>query len=232
MLIFYLLSIVVVILCAFPIWFDFMKYNKSTYKKETGNKYRQVRLNTGLNGEYLTSNMLDKIKGHHKTLLNCYLPNTRGQLTEIDLIFLHETGIYVLESKNYSGWIFGREEDKNWTQTFPNGKKQSFYNPIKQNKTHLNALKKYLSEISEESFQSIIVFSERCELKKITVDSKDVHVIQRNDLKRLLNRLIKERKNVFTPAEIDLIYESLKAHTQVDEQTKQEHIERVKQYKN
>ncbi|NLK22184.1 MAG: NERD domain-containing protein [Epulopiscium sp.] len=24
--------------------------------------------------------------------------------------------MYVFESKNYSGWIFGNEKDKNWTQ--------------------------------------------------------------------------------------------------------------------
>lgn len=35
---------------------------------------------------------------------------------EIDLIMISETGIYVFESKNYSGWIFGDEKQRYWTQ--------------------------------------------------------------------------------------------------------------------
>jgi hypothetical protein len=119
------------------LWWDRAKYNKSIYKTETGNRYRKVRFDKGLNGEYETAKSLEKVKGYHKTILNCYLPNGQDKMTEIDLIFIHETGIYVLESKNYSGWIFGKEEDKHWTQTFTNGKKVSFYNPVIQNKTHI-----------------------------------------------------------------------------------------------
>jgi hypothetical protein len=56
-----------------------------------------------------------------------------GSTTEIDLIMIDETGIYVFESKNYSGWIFGDEKRKNWVQTLENRQKNYFYNPIWQN---------------------------------------------------------------------------------------------------
>lgn len=70
--------------------------------------------------------------------------------------------IFVVESKNYSGWIFGNEK--------------SFYNPIMQNKTHIKWLKKQVG--NNIPVYSVIAFSERCKLKDITVESKDVKVIK------------------------------------------------------
>jgi hypothetical protein len=63
--------------------------------------------NSGNYGEFLTFCCLEKLKGDHKLLTNVYLPKKDGSTTEIDLIMIDETGIYVFESKNYSGWIFG-----------------------------------------------------------------------------------------------------------------------------
>lgn len=219
------LATLVMPLAIFRHWYQF---SKSVYKKETGNRYLPTITDKGLNGEYQTSNVLQKTKGYHKTILNCYLPNGKGKMTEIDLVFLHQTGVYVLESKNYSGWIFGREEDKNWTQTFPNGKKQSFYNPIKQNRTHVNALRNFLNTPQPEHFKSLIIFSERCELKKITVESNGVHVIKRNSLSSLMKTLLKKRAVIFTKEEIDHMYDALKLYSQVGDEVKQDHIDRLK----
>lgn len=93
---------------------------------------------------------------------------------------LHRTGIYVLESKNYSGWIFENEKDASWTQTLPNKDKNHFYNPVKQNKTYIMWLNEMLGN---DVSTSIIVFSERCTLKSITLDSKNIYVIKRDELK-------------------------------------------------
>lgn len=94
------------------------RYERSNYKKETKAKYGEVFSNKGKYGEYLTYKKLEQIKGMHKILTNVYLPTRNGNTTEIDLIYIHESGIYVLESKNYGGWIFGNEYDKSWTQVF------------------------------------------------------------------------------------------------------------------
>lgn len=50
-------------------------------------------------------------------------------MTEVDLIYINTSGIYVIESKNYSGWIFGDFKQKYWTQTFKT-EKHKFYNPV------------------------------------------------------------------------------------------------------
>lgn len=69
-------------------------------------------------GEDRIYDILQKVDGYKATLPNCYLPKGNGETAEVDLIFLHESGIYVFESKNYSGWIFGSENQKYWTQSF------------------------------------------------------------------------------------------------------------------
>ena len=95
-------------------------------------------------------------------LTNVYIPKNDGTTTEIDLLMINKTGIYVFESKNYSGWIFGDEKSKNWTQTLKGGKKNKFFNPILQNRAHINALKKLVKDVDSNNFYSYIVFSDRC----------------------------------------------------------------------
>lgn len=108
---------------------EILKYEKSTYKQETNNSFLKVRFNTGLYGEYLIVRVLDNLKDFHRILVNVYLPNGKGGTTEIDVVLIHTSGIYSLESKNYSGWIFGKEQDHKWCQVLRGGKKIFFYNP-------------------------------------------------------------------------------------------------------
>lgn len=75
---------------------------------------------------------------------NVYV-STGNKTTEIDMLIIHEKGIFVIGSKNYSGWIFGDYNQLNWIQSFTNGERHKFYNPIKQNRMHIKALAEYLS---------------------------------------------------------------------------------------
>ncbi len=86
---------------------------------------------------------------------------------------VHETGVYVMESKNYAGWIFGSAEQRQWTQTLEGGHKNRFYNPIIQNCAHIKALAAHLG-LPEDAFRSYIVFSERCELRKVPASTRTV----------------------------------------------------------
>lgn len=215
---------VIIILIAIYFYLDKNKYDKSDYKKESGISYLQAKFNTGYYGEYLTYKRLEKIKGKHRILTNIYIPKEDNQTTEIDLIFIHATGIYVLESKNYSGWIFGNEKSRYWMQTFKTGKKEKFYNPIWQNNTHIKYLKKLLNDIDGKYYRSLIVFSERCTIKKMESYSDDVKVIKRYDLARVLNNSINISKAVLSEDEIEGIYNKIKPYTNVDESVKKQHI--------
>lgn len=135
----------------------------------------------GRHGEKLTERELKLVRffgRKGKTLRNVYIPKDNGETSEIDVVYITQKGIFVFESKNYSGWIFGDEKDTYWTVMLPNRQKNRFYNPIKQNRTHIKWLQKYVS--GDIPLFSIIVFSERCELKKVEVESTDVKVIKRD----------------------------------------------------
>ncbi len=188
----------------------------------------------GKHGEKLTERELKWVqlfgrKG--KVLRNVYLPKDNGETSEVDVVFITQKGIFVFESKNYSGWIFGDENSKNWTASLPNGQKNQFYNPIMQNRTHLKWMKNYVGE--EVPLFSIIVFSERCELKKVTVHSEDIKVIKRDYTYATVRSIWDKNPDAVSDEKLAEIYEKLKALTNVDAAVKAAHIENIEnKYKN
>ncbi|TCT14547.1 nuclease-like protein [Natranaerovirga pectinivora] len=113
-----------------PMYAIHIKYKGSNYKVASGNSFFRTVFDKGNYGEFLIFSYLEKLEGEPKLMTNLYIPKENGSTTEIDLIMISETGIYVFESKNYSGWIFGDEMQKNWTQTLQNRQKNKFFNPI------------------------------------------------------------------------------------------------------
>ncbi|SNY50092.1 Nuclease-related domain-containing protein [Arsukibacterium tuosuense] len=100
---------------------------------------------------------------HYRNLI---LETAKGDLTEIDHLVLSPFGIFVIEVKNYKGWIFGSEHQPQWTvQHFRS--KGSFQNPLHQNSKHTAAVKFALGISLHDSKQvhSIVAFSDRAELR-------------------------------------------------------------------
>lgn len=180
-------------------------------------------------GEMLTENELKLVKlfgRKGKTLRNVYLPKDNEETSELDVIYITQKGIFIFESKNYSGWIFGDEKGKYWTASLANGVKNKFYNPIMQNRTHLKWMKKFVGD--EIPLFSIIVFSERCELKKIAVDSEQVRVIKRDRVYATVRDLWNKNQDAVSDEDVDRLYERLKVLTNVDEAVKAAHIDNIK----
>lgn len=177
-------------------------------------------------GEYLITYALENnnISGYLKVLKNLYIPIGYGKTTEIDVIMIHRKGIFVFESKNYSGWIFGSRNDRYWTQSLKGGQKNRFYNPILQNQTHINALSRIL-KIDSDKFISMIIFSERCTLKKVPEDEQNLMIMKRKDVVDNTNaKLFSLDDRIFTEKEVDELYEKLKMYSDVNEEIKQKHI--------
>ena len=91
-----------------------------------------------------------KLGDNSVTIRNLYLPWSDGGTAQIDQLIIAESGIYVIEVKNYKGWIFGNEKNQYWTQVLSTGYrgqsiKNKLYNPLKQNATHIYCLKKHLN---------------------------------------------------------------------------------------
>ena len=91
------------------------------------------------------------------------LPLEDGGTTQIDHIIVSNYGVFVIETKNMSGWIFGSEHQAKWTQTIHRSK-YPFQNPIRQNYKQGKSLA-YLLNMSHEQFHSVVVFTLNAELK-------------------------------------------------------------------
>lgn len=87
---------------------------------------------------------------------NVTLPTPDGT-TQIDHIFVSRFGIFVVETKNMKGWIFGGENQAQWTQKIF---KESFkfQNPLRQNYKHVKALEAAL-DVPPEVIHSVVVFT-------------------------------------------------------------------------
>ena len=95
-------------------------------------------------------------KQSYRSLNNVTL-NTSNGTTQIDHVIASRYGIFVIEAKNYQGWIFGSEKQSEWTQSLPGGKKFKFQNPLRQNYRHIKALSEFLG-LPEDKFHSVVMF--------------------------------------------------------------------------
>lgn len=181
--------------------------------------------NAGQYGEWRTEYALthDNLPGRLVVLKNIYVP-MKDKTTELDLLMLHEKGIFVFESKNYSGWIFGDADGLKWTQRLQNGQKNRFYNPIRQNRTHIKALAAYL-RLPVDAFTSYIVFSERCTLKKVPENTADVVIVRRPDMLNKLRAALKDAPVIYTEAGIQTMADQLRGLTEKTAEEKQRHID-------
>lgn len=99
-----------------------------------------------------------------------YLEYRPGYYAQLDVVVVTPTGLVVFEEKDYSGWIFGKGWQNQWTQVLNYGKeKNHFYNPVKQNEGHINRLKSVLGAKADGvRFISYIIFHGDCEFRDVS----------------------------------------------------------------
>lgn len=83
--------------------------------------------------------------------------------TQIDHIVVSRYGIFVVEIKSKSGYIYGRQKDDQWMQVFFKAK-YKFPNPLKQNFCHTSRLSDFLG-VDHSKFHSVIIFWGDCHFK-------------------------------------------------------------------
>ncbi len=214
---------------------EYKEYREGAYYQITKNAFWGLRNDVGRYGEYLTYKRLRYMeKAGARFLFNVYIPKANGETSEIDVLMICAKGIFVFESKNYSGWIFGSETQKTWYQTQPAGRgnshKERFYNPIMQNRSHIKHLKHFLGE--EIPMHSIIVFSERCTLKGVEAPGDDAIVINRDNVASSVSGVWNQiPTEVLDSDSIAAIYQKLYPLTQVSENEKAQHIAAIHQEK-
>lgn len=96
-------------------------------------------------------------KGEYVMVPNVTIPDGLGGTTQIDHVIVSLYGVFVVETKNMKGWIFGSEHDAQWTQKIHGGHSQKFQNPLRQNFKHTEALANILG-LPRDKLVSCIAF--------------------------------------------------------------------------
>lgn len=139
---------------------------------------------------------------------------------QIDHIVISKYGIFVIETKNYKGWIYGNDKSEYWTKNMY-GKKYDFRNPLKQNYYHVKSLQTLLG-IPQYKFIPIVVFLDNAKLKCSTSGI----VIHANDLVKT----IKRHNNVmFDENELKRIVKVISESSVADRKRRKIHVRQVKQ---
>jgi len=118
----------------------------------------------GIIGEKSISSILYLLDKSKYSVINNIVLERDTKTSQIDHVVISDFGIFVIETKNYKGWIVGNEKSEHWTQVLFK-RKQRFYNPIKQNLGHINVLKTYLSKYPSINYIPIVVFLSKSDIK-------------------------------------------------------------------
>ncbi|MCG3843922.1 NERD domain-containing protein [Photobacterium damselae] len=110
----------------------------------------------GIFGEYLVNRLLSKLPESDYTLIKDVTLPTSDGTTQVDHIVVSKYGIFVVETKNMKGWIFGSARQKLWTQKIYRHSSK-FQNPLHQNYKHIKVLETLLG-CSADYLHSVIVF--------------------------------------------------------------------------
>jgi restriction system protein len=109
----------------------------------------------------ITQTLFLDLKEYH--IYNNVLLNASHGTTQIDHIIVSKYGIFVVETKNKSGLIYGKSNAPFWTQEFYNTK-YKFQNPLRQNYLHEKSVAEYF-KVSRNLIFPIIVFWGNCKFK-------------------------------------------------------------------
>lgn len=130
----------------------------------------------GEKGERYVAFLLSQLPKSEYIVLNDVTLQNEYVSTQIDHIVISVYGIFVVETKNLSGFISGSETSQQWIKNMY-GHQYSFYNPIRQNESHILALSRVLN-IPKDYFVSIVAFSNKSQINVYS----ETHVVYFNKL--------------------------------------------------
>ena len=161
-----------------------------------------------------------------------YVNNGNGKYSQIDMVVATKVGIVVFEVKEYNGWIFGTENQTNWTQTLAYGnKKYKFYNPILQNKKHVADLQKYFV-FDEIPIFSMIVFFGNCQFKNTINLPRRTYLLTSDNVGKKFSEILRYNQPFKYENKWDIVH-VLKQAVRNGENSiiRQKHLENIKKLK-
>lgn len=182
-------------------------------------KYKSFSQVLGEIGEETVASILKTLPKDYVVFNDVYL-DIKGYCAQIDHVVISRYGVFIIETKNYTGWIFGNESSEYWTQTIYD-EKYKLRNPLKQNYAHLKTLQ-LIFGIEERFYFPVVAFHDKATLKcetygNVMCFSELKDFILSKHIQRLSDELVNRLSAI-------LMYYSVK-----NENQKQEHILKVKQ---
>lgn len=155
-----------IIIAALVILLAAILFYKKYFRK--GPRAKRSAEYIGAKGEEAVSRILDRTKRPHYLINDIILVDDNKNTSQIDHIYINEYGVWIIETKNYAGMIFGSEGQREWTQVLAYGKeKHRFYNPIKQNAAHIYNVSRLIGK--DAPIFSVVVFV-RADISGIDAD--------------------------------------------------------------
>lgn len=173
-------------------------------------------------GERVVSRKLAKLPDDRYVVLDDITVLTPRGSSQIDQLVISVYGIFVIETKNYTGWIYGSEGAEYWTQNIY-GNKSKLYNPILQNEGHVRALRRVLKEFEPLPYFPIVAFSERADIK---VKVKNACVVYWGEVADVIGRYDRE---LLSWEQVTAVRDAiLSAKLEPGRQTDRQHIDNVR----
>lgn len=202
------------------------------------------RSTKGLMGELFVKWKLDKLaKKYQGVAFHNFMLGEGEQSTQLDNVLITSKAVYVIEVKNYAGRVYGSQYQDQWFQTirYDNKRKgrggrtytkthiakNSFFNPIKQNMIHVNAMKQWIESIKTLPVLNIVVFMNRGNIYNVDMKDESSYVINR----RHLAKLVKQKEKALEVQSVDLavIEEEIKNKNTYSKKNLKKHIRKIKQ---
>jgi hypothetical protein len=166
--------------------------------------------------------------------------------SQIDNVLITPKAMFVIEAKNYKGRIFGSINQDQWTltskttKTYKNkrGKsyqksfinKYQFYNPVKQNETHVNAIRNLLK--TKIKIHNLIVFGSMSDISAIE-SFESMQLTKIFHLSSLIDKEIKSTKEYIEKEELIIIAKTITDKNILNKKLRKNHIKKIKKkYKN
>jgi hypothetical protein len=195
---------------------------------------KQVAVRKGEIGEYKIDIQLDQLPKDCRYLSDLLIknPGAKSGYSQIDHVVLTPYGIFVIETKNYQGTIYGGKDRKTWSV---NGKFKMM-NPFVQNYGHIKALASLIDQKYQNFFISMVSFTKRSTFK-VDLDYRKIAskelIVYDIELSEFIHRKIsvlkiQHKKPLLNEREISMIYNDFSNGDIKDPSIRREHEEALK----
>jgi hypothetical protein len=198
----------------------------------------------GMIGEYFVKKLLEKLAKKYQGLsFHNLMLGTGDQSTQLDNLLITSKAVYVIEVKNYAGRVYGGQYQDQWYQTirYDNKRrgrggrtytkthiaKNAFFNPIKQNLIHVNAIKQSIQSVQPLPLLNVVVFMNRGNITNVEMKDDTSYVINRRHLSRLVKQKEKELKA--QPVDLTLIQNEFTKKNTFSKENLKKHIRKIRQ---